>query len=323
MSVVLRAEDVPTAARAEYVREAVGAALGPLEVRAGDGNEVPDQVRVADLGAVRVGELSASRPGGADRRRRHIQAMDADLCKVDVVARGEVVLEQDGRQARLHAGDFAFVDLSRPAHWTNGWSTRVVAIAFPRKLLPLRADDVAGLTAVGLAGAAGPGAVFSSTARQLARQVDHLDPAGGTRVGTAALDLLTVALAGCLDRHDEVPPNTSRRALVLRVHAFIEDRLGDPRLTPATIARAHHVSLRSLYKLFEQEHASVAGLIRERRLERCRRDLLDPSLGEVPVGAIAARWGLTNAAHFSRAFRAAYGASPVEYRRLGDGPPPG
>lgn len=92
---------------------------------------MPDQVRVADLGAVRVGELSASRPGGADRRRRHIQAMDADLCKVDVVARGEVVLEQDGRQARLHAGDFAFVDLSRPAHWTNGWSTRVVVIAFP------------------------------------------------------------------------------------------------------------------------------------------------------------------------------------------------
>jgi AraC-like DNA-binding protein len=323
MSVVLRAEDVPVAARAEYVREVVGAALGPLEVRAGDGNEVPDQVRVADLGAIRVGELSASEPGGADRRRRHIQAMDADLCKVDVVARGEVVLEQDGRQARLHAGDFAFVDLSRPAHWTNTWSTRVVAIAFPRKLLPLRADDVAGLTAVGLAGAAGPGAVFSSTARQLARQVDHLDPADGTRVGTAALDLLTVALAGCLDRHDEVPPNTSRRALVLRVHAFIEDRLGDPRLTPATIALAHHVSFRSLYKLFEKEQASVAGLIRERRLERCRRDLLDPSLGEVPVSAIAARWGLTNAAHFSRAFRAAYGASPVEYRRLGDGPPPG
>jgi hypothetical protein len=51
-------------------------------------------------------------------------------------------------------------------------------------------------------------------------------------------------------------------------------------------------------------------------LERCRRDLLDPSLGDVPVSAIAARWGLTNAAHFSRAFRAAYGASPVEYRRL-------
>lgn len=49
MSVVLRAADVPVASRAEYVHEVVGAALGPLDVRTGDGNEVPDQVRVADL----------------------------------------------------------------------------------------------------------------------------------------------------------------------------------------------------------------------------------------------------------------------------------
>jgi AraC-like DNA-binding protein len=323
MSVVLRAADVPVASRAEYVHEIVGAALGPLDVRAGDGNEVPDQVRVADLGTVRVGELSASKPGGADRRRRHIRMMDADLCKVDVVAQGEVVLEQDGRQARLRAGDFAFVDLSRPAHWTNAWSTQVVAIAFPRKLLPLRGDDVAGLTAVGLTADDGPDALFSSTARQVARHLDHLGPASGARVGTAALDLLTVALAGRLDRHRQVPDDISKRALILRVHAFIEDQLADPELSPLTIAAAHHVSVRSLYKLFEGEPASVAGLIRQRRLERCRRDLLDPSLGDVPVSAIAARQGLTNAAHFSRAFRAEYGASPVEYRRLGHGAPSG
>jgi len=322
MSVVLRTGDVPVRARAEYVHEVVGAARGPLDVRTGDGNEVPDQVRATELGAVRVGELSASRPGGADRRRRHIRMLDADLCKVDVVAQGEVVVEQDGRQARLRTGDFAFVDLSRPAHWTNTWSTRMVAIAFPRRLLPLRADDLAGLTAVGVQGGAGPGAIFSSTARQLARQVDRLDPAGGARVGAAALDLLTVALAGRLDRVEEVPAGISRRALLLRVHAFIEGGLADPRLTPAAVARAHHVSLRSLYKLLEPERTSVAGWIRERRLERCRRDLLDPALAARPVSAIAARWGLVDPAHFSRAFRAAYGVSPVEYRRLGTGARP-
>jgi AraC-like DNA-binding protein len=32
------------------------------------------------------------------------------------------------------------------------------------------------------------------------------------------------------------------------------------------------------------------------------------------VSAIAARWGLMDAAHFSRAFRAAYGLPPAEYR---------
>jgi AraC-binding-like domain len=114
MSVVLRAEDVPALSRSEC--EVVGVALGPLSVRTGDGNEPPDQVRAAELGAIRVAELSASKPGGADRTRRHVRVLDADLCKVDVVAQGEVVVEQDGRQVRLHGGDFAFVDLSRPAH---------------------------------------------------------------------------------------------------------------------------------------------------------------------------------------------------------------
>jgi AraC-like DNA-binding protein len=51
-------------------------------------------------------------------------------------------------------------------------------------------------------------------------------------------------------------------------------------------------------------------------LERSRRDLLDPALRARPVSAIAARHGFTEPAHFSRAFRAAYGRPPGEYRRL-------
>ena len=46
--------------------------------------------------------------------------------------------------------------------------------------------------------------------------------------------------------------------------------------------------------------------------------MLDPALRAQPVSAIAARWGLTNPAHFSRLFRQAYGAPPAAYRSLGD-----
>jgi AraC-like DNA-binding protein len=75
------------------------------------------------------------------------------------------------------------------------------------------------------------------------------------------------------------------------------------------------------YSVFEREQATVAGWIRHRRLEGCRLDLLDPAQRDVPVSAVAARWGLANPAHFSRAFRAAYGLAPVEYRRLASRPP--
>ncbi|MER6004985.1 helix-turn-helix transcriptional regulator [Nonomuraea angiospora] len=89
--------------------------------------------------------------------------------------------------------------------------------------------------------------------------------------------------------------------------------LGDPHLNPDAIA-AHHISLRYLHKLFQQEGHTVAGWIRERRLEQCRRDLANPQLATRLINAIAARWGFTNAGHFSQASRNAYGLPPRQFR---------
>jgi AraC-like DNA-binding protein len=103
---------------------------------------------------------------------------------------------------------------------------------------------------------------------------------------------------------------------LLRVQAFIEERLGDPALSPGMIAAANHISLRYLHKLFEPQSRTVAGFIRERRLERCRRDLADPGLAYVPVRAIALRWGFPDPARLNRLFKDEYGVTPGEYRRL-------
>jgi AraC-like DNA-binding protein len=113
----------------------------------------------------------------------------------------------------------------------------------------------------------------------------------------------------------QLPAETRRPALLRLTHAFIEQRLGDPELAPTTIAAAQFISVRYLHRLFEDEETTVADWIRRRRLERCARGLADPALSAEPVGEIGARWGLTSPAHFSRLFRAAYGASPADYRR--------
>ena len=51
------------------------------------------------------------------------------------------------------------------------------------------------------------------------------------------------------------------------------------------------MSVRSLHQLFHDEGLTVAGWIRQRRLERCRRDLADPGLAARPIAAIAAQLG--------------------------------
>ena len=134
------------------------------------------------------------------------------------------------------------------------------------------------------------------------------------------LDLISAALAARVGRTESLPVESQRRVLVQRIRAFIEANLGDPDLTPSVIAASHHISPRLLHKFFEHEETTVADLIRSRRLARCRHDLLDPAQDLTPVGTIAARWGLRDAAYFNRVFHSTYGLPPGTYRRLRGSP---
>lgn len=131
----------------------------------------------------------------------------------------------------------------------------------------------------------------------------------------AAEIMLLAALEAQLEPGQEQTGEMDEKAALLaRINAYIDERLADPELSPATIAAAHHISIRYLHKLFETQQTTVAGSIRRRRLDRCRRDLVDPAARSRPIGAIAARWGFTDPASFSRLFRATYGVPPGRFR---------
>ena len=49
---------------------------------------------------------------------------------------------------------------------------------------------------------------------------------------------------------------------------------------------------------------------RQQRLERCRRQLAG-AMGSTTVTEVAFRWGFNDSAHFSRAFKQAFGVSPT------------
>jgi AraC-like DNA-binding protein len=315
MRAVFQADAEPPTSRADYWQHVLEDTFGPADLRVGGGLDAGDRLRVGDAGAVRVFELSISGRNEAERARTHIRRLDRELYKIHVQVRGRGVVEQDDRQTVLAPGDLTFADLSRPCRWDYS-SARFVSVAFPRALLPLQEDRLTRLTCVRMPGDRGLGSLVSSLARQLPDRLDDCGPADRARLGTAVLDLVTAVLAARLDRAQEVPPDSRRRALLLRIHAFVEERLGDPGLSPTMIATANYISVRYLYKLFEAEQTTVADWIRRRRLERCRRDLLEPALRAEPVHVIGARWGFTSPAHFGRAFRDAYGLPPGEFRRL-------
>ncbi|MFD3488629.1 helix-turn-helix domain-containing protein [Streptomyces sp. NPDC058665] len=315
---VLSTAGVAAGERLDFWREVSSKLWVPYELRCE--RELESQFRAhvgtAEFGPVQAALMTAMRHS-VHRTPKLIRQSDPEVFKLGCLQSGGGVMTQGDRCAEFGVGDLILFDTSRPylAGFQPGTPmSRLLLLRFPRSLLPLPHRDLRSLSATRIPGARGIGALTSQFMLQLARHFDELSPSDAARLTTLTLDVLIAALADALDTGSAVPAHTRRRALMARIHAFIRDNLGDARLTPDTIAAAHHISLRYLHKLFQQDGHTVAGWVRERRLEQCRRDLADPRLAASPINAIAARWGFTSPAHFSQAFRGAYGVPPRQYR---------
>lgn len=237
---------------------------------------------------------------------------DSELVKVSLQLEGDGVIEQDGRMALLHPGDIAVYDTSRPYTLRFDTDTRLIVLSFPHRCLAVPREELAQVTALPFPLESPLGAVVNPFLAGLAQGLAHLNDEDGGRLAQTALDLLVTVVSGELRRGVRQDPKRQLRHEVL---ASIEEMLPDPEISPQQIAARHFISPRHLHALFADQGITVGSWIRRRRLEHIRRDLADPLLADVPVAQLAARWGLPNAAHFSRLFRATFGAAPSAYRR--------
>jgi AraC-like DNA-binding protein len=99
------------------------------------------------------------------------------------------------------------------------------------------------------------------------------------------------------------------------IRVYVATHLEDPDLNYVRLAAVVHISRRTLYRLcWTCGGTTPSALIRDARLEACRRDLADPLWAGVPVRKLAARWLPLGGRGFEKAFRRRYGTSPQRYR---------
>lgn len=251
------------------------------------------------------------------RTPKLIRQSDPENCHLSLLLRGSAVASWSRTEAAYGAYDIHTNDTSLPFEIVTGQGPiTTIGIEVPKKSLGLpwgRAQDVIGRP---LSGREGLGALLAQFVSQIAADTGAYLAEDAPRLGGVLSDLVTALFAKALDADEHLQPETRNRALVLGVKDFVRRNLWDPDLTPGTVADARRISLSHLHRLFRAEGTTVAGYIREQRLEAARRELADPALAGLPIQAIAARWGFKDHTTFTRSFRAAYGTAPKDYRHM-------
>ena len=257
-------------------------------------------------------EVSSS-PQLVERNAESIARGGSGYYKVSLLLAGSSILIQDGREIVMKPGDISFYDTSRPYSLLFDEQFRNLIMMLPKDRLDFPSSLTDSLTAVSLGDQHPLANAVASFITQASPQLGRLSELARTKLAHSSLELLSTMLSAVLDV--ETTARSPRQLLLHQIHAYIGANLASPELGPASIAAAHYISTRHLHALFQEAGTTVSTWIKERRLDRCRTDLLDPALAHRGIATIATGWGFVDAAHFSRIFRAAYGVSPSELRQ--------
>ncbi|GAA3062290.1 MULTISPECIES: helix-turn-helix domain-containing protein [Actinomycetes] len=294
-------------------RAAIGSAVVPLDIRAEGGIPFRGHLRSSTVDDVGLFQLVTT-PHSVARTPGLISADDARFYKISLQLAGRGILEQDGRRASLGPGDLAIYDTHRPYRLHFAEASQAMVMIFPQEMVDLAPEEIAQVTASCFPQDRGFGRMINPFFMELGRDLDQLTSTYSARLVHLALDLMVTMLSQELDERQASGASPARH-LGREIRDHILRHLGDESLSPASIAAAHYISLRHLYTIFSEEGQTVSAWIRSRRLEHIRRDLADPLQADRPISAVAGRWGLHDAAHFSRVFKAEFGESPSAYRR--------
>ncbi|HEX7382022.1 MAG TPA: helix-turn-helix domain-containing protein [Nevskiaceae bacterium] len=269
------------------------------------------------VSSLAIGPLRASRvmttSHRAVRTRKQISADRRAVVLVNLVATGNMWVQQDGREAELRHGEFAIHDSTRPYALMFDASCTQLIFQIPRELIAARLGEFGRYTAVPVRGSDGVGRVVSRFLADTAGACGNVRCEEMARLALTAVDLLTMALMSSVSGRRAMGVASRRSALLYRAKACIAAHLREP-LSLRRIAGELGISTRHLCRAFADEDSTPARYILEQRLEASRRALrygpADQRISEIAYGH-----GFASGAHFCHRFRERFGMSPTEYRQ--------
>ncbi|MDW5324243.1 helix-turn-helix domain-containing protein [Plantactinospora sp. KLBMP9567] len=314
MGFVLDTADIPLRERIEAIYAAMVQASVPSYVIHEDPDgDVRTRLEVWNLGGANI---FTARSTGLRLLRTPKQARQdaAPVIALSVQRLGDGRHEQLGYRQVVPRGEMLMVDLSAPYDfsWSGEGAAGCIQVPIDQVGLPL---DLIRRAAANLRTSPLYDLVANHVS-QVVQDAERLsaDPAVDA-LGRASIELVRALLASAA-RAEPLTRAVLAETLLTQVRAYVRQHLADPDLRPATIAAVHNVSLRYLYKICAQADFSLEQWIIGERLQGAREELRRPASHGRTIAAVARRWGFTDPTHFTRRFRATYGLTPSEWRRI-------
>src|SRR4051794_8533725 len=220
--------------------------MRPVTKTAPQGPGIPDQPARAPGRRHPRGTLSRIPEGTQGLRGAAEVRPDESEIGVVVPLDGAVVLAADGVEQILRVGSFVILDGRRRYVVTAPGGCDLAVLRLPRVMLT-EPDEVLRRAAGRILSVdRGTAALVAPAAVSLCRVPAPASPLLD-RMTHHLADLVSTLLAEL----DEPPRTTAESALMSDIRWYVNCHLGDPGLSPETVAAAHHVSVRYVHKLFE------------------------------------------------------------------------
>lgn len=299
---MLRSE---VASASEWMR-ACSSAFVPLRVQSTDAHFAA-QLRQERLSELVTLTSVTSRASEVIRDRPVISESPREDILLSVHRNGVGTVSQHNRVARLKPGAAVLYDASAPYTLSFPAAMSETVLQFPRSALSRSGYTFEELTARVLQPSGSLRALIA-----LASGIGFGDQNRGDIEAAAIADSLAVLLVAALtaERHREPIADAELLTMALRMH--VDEYASDPALTPESLARTFHLSLRSVQKLFEHDGDAPAQYIRRRRVAIAH----DHLRSGCTVAEAAFRSGFVNTDTFSRAFKREIGSPPSSVTRV-------
>nr|WP_258193212.1 AraC family transcriptional regulator [Streptomyces sp. MA5143a] len=223
---------------------------------------------------------------------------------------GEIVLRQDGEEARLTPGTGALVSFASPFQCLQSDAVDAFILTVPAREVNGRLGCRSPVSA-GLDLTRGLGRIVGGMLTALHEEREHLTDPEFDAVSDRVVELVCMLAAG--DDRPDVPGQLGEVEAMVR--RYVRDHVADPGLTGTTVARALGWSLRQIQLALQQAGTTPRELIREERLRLVRDRLLCAECEHQSITDLAYSAGFSSASALSTAFRRRYGVSPREMRQ--------